>query len=280
MSYVRTQAALKNLHGVEISQGGIDRIMQRAGRKAHQAVEPIAQAVQDSEVIYCDETGSRVDGDNWWQWVFASMTAVLHVMRFNRSVDVVHDVMGEHQADVWVSDCYAPQMKAPSQKHQLCLAHQIRNLQAVIEQDPQHFWARHVQRLFRYAIHLHHHRQPLSRELFLNRVERIESCLDRLLEQGLDPPGARRLQRRYQKYRRSLFVFLHREDVCPTNNLSERYLRPSVIHRKVCGGFRSGWGAQGYAALKSLIDTGALFSIPPFEVIQQLLGVPALPIRV
>ena len=31
MSYERTQQALLNLHGVEISQGGIDKIMQRAG---------------------------------------------------------------------------------------------------------------------------------------------------------------------------------------------------------------------------------------------------------
>jgi transposase len=280
MSYVRTQAALRNLHGVEISQGGIDKIMQRAGRKAQRAVEPITQALQESDVIYCDETGGRVAGDNWWQWVFASPKAVLHVFRFNRSVDVIQDVMDDNLVDVWISDCYAPQMKAPSQQHQLCLAHQIRNLQAVIEKHPKDFWARHVQRLFRYAIHLHHHRDELTSTGYRERVERIERCLDRLLAQGLDPPDACRLQRRYHKYRHALFVFLHREDVDPTNNLSERYLRPAVVHRKVLGGFRSGWGAKAYAALKSLIDSAALSSITPFEAIQNLHGTPALPLRV
>jgi transposase len=73
---------------------------------------------------------------------------------------------------------------------------------------------------------------------------------------------------------------MYREDVDPTNNLSERYLRPAVIHRKVLGGFRSGWGARAYVALKSLIDTAALSSITPFEAIQNLLGTPALPLRV
>jgi len=95
----------------------------------------------------------------------------------------------------------------------------------------------------------------------VNRVERIEKRFDQLLKQTLDPPPARRIQRRYQKYRETLFVFLYRTDVSPTNNVSERYLRPSVIHRKVAGGFRSAWGAQGYAALKSLIDTGAFAGI-------------------
>lgn len=279
MSYVRTQAALRKLHGVEISQGGIDKIMQRAGRKAQQAVEPITQTLQESEVIYCDETGGRVQGDNWWQWVFASTKAVLHVIRSNRSADVIEDLISDKQVDVWISDCYAAQMKAPSRAHQLCLAHQIRNLQAVIEKHPKDFWARHVQRLFRYAIQLHNHRDQLSSASYQNRVERIERCLDRLLAQGLNPPDACRLQRRYHKYRQALFVFLYREDVDPTNNLSERYLRPAVIHRKVSGGFRSSWGARAYVALKSLIDTAALSNITSFEAIQNLLGTPALPLR-
>lgn len=279
MSYVRTQAALQNLHGVAISQGGIDKIMQRAGSKAIQEVKLIEQEIQRSAVIHSDETGSRVDGNTWWQWVFCSLTAVLHVMRFNRSADVVQDVMGEHQAEVWVSDCYLPQMQAPAKQHQLCLAHQLRNLQAVVEQDPKHFWARHVQILLRYAIHLHNQRQTLSAAAFANRVARTERLFDQLLQQNLDPPEARRLQRRYQKYREALFVFLYRTDVSPTNNLSERHLRPAVIHRKVSGGFRSAWGAQAYAALKSLIDTGALSGIAPFQVIQNLFSFPALPLQ-
>lgn len=280
MSYVRTQAALQNLHGLKISQGGIDKIMQRAGRKAIEAVKPIQQAIQQSAIIHSDETSSRVDGNTWWQWVFCSANAVLHVMRFNRSEDVVKDVMGNHKAKVWVSDCYGPQMKAPSEKHQLCLAHQLRNLQAVVELDRKHFWARHVQFLFRYAIHLHNQRQQLSEQIFLNRIQRIEKCFDKLLNQSLDPPDARRLQRRYLKYRAAIFVFLSRTDVSPTNNVSERHLRPSVIHRKVSGGFRSNWGAKAYAALKSLVDTGLLSDIAPFHAIQNLVGFPSLPLRV
>ena len=278
MSYVRTRAAMRNLHGVEISEGGIDKIMQRAASQAVQNVKVIEAEIQQSVVIHCDETGSRVDGNNFWQWVFSSATAVLHVIRFNRSVDVIKDTMGKHKAEVWVSDCYGAQMNAPSAKHQLCLAHQLRNLQAVVEQYPQDFWARHVQILFRYAIHLHNQRQKIPEPVFLNRIERIEPLFDKLLNQTHDLPDVRRLQKRYRKYRAALFVFLYRTDVSPTNNISERYLRPAVIHRKVTGRFRSIWGAKGYAALKSLIDTGALSGVSPFDVIQKLFGSPALPL--
>lgn len=278
MSYVRTVATLQNLHGVEISQGGIDRIMQRAGRQALKQVGTIQAELQQSAVVYCDETGSRVDGQNWWQWVFGSSRAVLHVMRFNRSADVIRDVMAGHAAEVWVSDCLPAQLKAPARQHQICMAHQLRNLQALIDHYPKYAWPAQMQSLFRSAIHLHHVRDQLSPIQFQTQVQKVERSCKQLLKRRLRRPEARKLLRRYQKYRESLFVFLHRTDVEPTNNLSERNLRPSVIHRKVIGCFRSGWGARTYAALASVIDTAALKCTPPFDAIQNLFGTPALPL--
>ena len=278
MSYARTQKALLDLFGVAISQGGIDEIMKRAGKRALQKVAALQVAVQGSAVIHCDDTSSRVDGDNWWEWVFCSVHTALHVIRFNRSVDVIQDVMGQSQAAVWVSDCWGPQLKAPARERQLCLAHQLRNLQAVVDENPRLFWLQAIQALFRTAIHLHHQRSQLPPKRFSAEIARIERLCDWLLQRSPSPPKAQKLQRRYQKYRHSLFVFLYRTDVEPTNNVAERALRPSVIHRKVAGGFRSDWGAKTYAALASVIDTAELSGIRAFDAIQSLFGPPALPI--
>ena len=278
MSYKRTQSALQDLHGVEISQGGIDQIMQRGGKSAITQVAPIQAAIQQSVVVHCDETGSRVDGQNWWQWVFCSASAVFHVIRFDRSVDVIKNVMAGHVVDVWVSDCYAAQMKALARYHQLCMAHQLRNLQAVIDHYPASFWPRAMQTLFRSAIHLHNQRDQLSPPEFQAQVRRIEHICNWLLERSLQLPDARRLLKRYCKYRNCLFVFLYRTDVNPTNNLSERSLRPSVVHRKIIGCFRSGWGAKAYAAIASVIATAALKNLSSFKAIQGLFGTPALPL--
>jgi len=62
MSYERTQATLLNLHGVQLSQGGIDQMMQRAGQAARPIVETIQTALQQSAVVNSDETGARVNG--------------------------------------------------------------------------------------------------------------------------------------------------------------------------------------------------------------------------
>ena len=278
LSYQRTVATMKNLHGMEISQGGIDQIMQRAGQSALRQVSAIQAEIQQSMVVYCDETGSRVAGDNWWQWVFGSTAAVLHVIRFNRSADVIRDVMDGHRVEVWVSDCLPAQLMAPAEKRQICWAHQLRNLQALIDRYPKYSWPRHMQKLFRSAIHLHHQRNELSPPQFEMQVRKVERRCNQLLKRSLRRPEAAKLLRRYKKYRDSLFVFLHRTDVEPTNNLSERNLRPSVIHRKVIGCFRSGWGARTYAALASVIDTAALKGTSPFIAIQNLFGTPALPL--
>jgi transposase len=278
MSYIRTQSALLDLYGVEISQGGIDQIMQRGGKSALGQIGSIQAKIQESAVVHSDETGCRMDGENWWQWVFCSVNAVLHVIRSNRSVDVIKDVMAGHEADVWVSDCYSAQMKSPARKHQLCMAHQLRNLQAVVDLHPESFWPRAMQALFRYAIHLHNQRDHLSPLDFLKQMQRVERICDLLLERHLEQPNSKRLMKRYHKYRDCLFVFLHRTDVSPTNNVSERNLRPSVIHRKVIGCFRSGWGARAYAAIASVIDTAALNGVHSFDAIQNLFGIPSLPL--
>ena len=278
MSYKRTKEALLHLHGVAISQGGIDVIMQRAGSQAIVQAKSIEKDVRQSKVIHSDETSSRVMGDNWWEWVFWTKQSILHIIRYNRSVDVIRDVMGTSVAEVWVCDCYGAQLNAPAWFYQLCLAHQLRNLKAVVEAHPTQTWARAMQVLFRYAIHLHHQRHILSSEQFLLQLARIENHCDRLLQRSLDSPDANRLKKRYIKHRQKLFVFLYRSDVEPTNNVSERALRPSVVHRKVTGCFRSDWGAKAYAALASVIDTAELNSINAFQAIQSLFPVPALPI--
>jgi transposase len=280
MSYERTQAAMLNLHGVEISQGGIDHMMQRAGQAAQPAVEAIQTAVQHSQVVNSDETGARVDGQTWWHWVFCTLTAVLHVIEASRAAQVIWAVMDEVEAEVWGSDCLPAQLKAKAKRRQLCLAHQLRNLQAVVDRYPALWWAKAMQALFRAAIHLYHQRAELPPDQFHQRVTRLEQLCDWLLKRPLSQPAAVKLLRRYRKHRHSLFVFLDRPDVPPTNNVSERALRPAVVHRKVTGGFRSEWGAKTYAALASVIDTAALKGVSAFAALQTLMGTPALPLPI
>ena len=137
-----------------------------------------------------------------------------------------------------------------------------------------------MQALFRSAVHLHNQKDQLSPPEFQTQIQRVERICNWLLERTLEQPEAKRLLKRYHKYRDCLFVFLQRTDVSPTNNVSERNLRPSVVHRKVIGCFRSGWGARAYAAIASIVATSAPQGISSFEAIQSLFGTPSLPLPI
>lgn len=65
-----------------------------------------------------------------------------------------------------------------------------------------------------------------------------------------------------------------RRDVPYTNNVSERHLRPSVIFRKVTNGFRCEWGAETYAAFRSVVSTAKANGASVLETVQFVLSEP------
>jgi transposase len=277
LSYERLRQTLHELFGVELSEGGQASIMRRAGVAAQAQAEQLRLQIQQSEVVGSDETSARVSGCNWWEWVFRSAQTVYHVIRPSRGTDVIEQVLGAAQVGTWVSDCWKPQLRAPAAQRQLCLAHQIRNLQGLIERCPRLKWAHQLQSLLREAIHLRKRREQLTESGFARRVREIEERLHRLVARPVKTPAAQALVKRYRKHRENLLVFLHDLTVPHHNNDCERSLRSSVVHRKVSGGFRSEWGAAAYAALASVLGTAKLRAQSVFATLVKLMGHPILP---
>ena len=119
LSSERTSQTLAELCGLPLSEGGQASILERAGAAAAVAAEAIRTRIQQSAVVGCDETGARVDGQLHWQWVFVATDAIYHVIFRRRSASAIQAVMGDAQVEVWVSDCWKPQFKAPAQHFQL-----------------------------------------------------------------------------------------------------------------------------------------------------------------
>jgi transposase len=276
LSYERIVQTLREMFGLELSEGAIASILARAGERAATAAEEIKEQVITSSVIKSDETSARVNGRTCWQWVFIGASAVYHLIAPRRNAEVIKQVMGQARTEVWVSDCFGAQLKAPAQHFQLCLQHQLRDLQRVLDQCPGSRWATQMQELFREAIHLNNRCDCPQPELtlagFARRSSEIGNDLDTLLDQHLACPEERKLQNRYLLHREKLLTFLDYPGVPPTNNQSEQALRTSVIHRKVTNGFRSEWGAKAYADLLSVIATSKIKGQKVFETLINLMG--------
>ena len=178
-----------------------------------------------------------------------------------------------------VCDWWSGQLNAPAETFQLCLAHQVRNLQAVIDaQGDEIVWAAQMQAVLYNAMRLAQRRGSVRGDEFLAEWRDLEGQVDALVAEELSNGPARTLQKRYRKHRQHLFVCLARGDVAATNTVAERALRPAVVHRNVTNGFRSQWGADAYAALLSITDTAKLHGRSPFLAILDLMGPSALPL--
>jgi len=102
-SYERIVLTLRELFGLEISEGGIATIIARAGKLASDCAAEIRQAVTSSPIIQSEETSAQVKGQNHWHWVFLTQSAVYHQIVPRRNAKVILDLMGQETADIWLS---------------------------------------------------------------------------------------------------------------------------------------------------------------------------------
>jgi transposase len=255
VSFKRLTEVCEGLFGLTISEGAVANVLARVGKAMAGPAERIAQEVRASEVIASDETSARVAGKTWWQWTFGCATAVTFVMAETRGKCVPAEFLAGAKPRMWLSDRLPAQCKHADQ-HQFCLAHLIRDAQYAIDHGDTIF-APGFKALLKDACAVGRRRFDLADATIAAHRRRLERELERLLAlKPTDPQGRKLRDAVYLDCRGKLLVFLKRRDVEPTNNESERALRPSVIFRKVTNGFRSRWGAQAYAALCSIVETG------------------------
>jgi transposase len=270
VSYSRLVEMFKGLFGLDISEGAIANIFSRASTPFAAEARRIDAEVRAAAVIASDETSARVEGVTCWQWVFGSATAAAHRIAASRGKAVVSDFLEGATPEVWVSDRLGAQMNH-AKAHQVCLAHLLRDARYAIEAGDKLF-APGFKVLLKRAIAIGRRREGLADSTLLAYRRDLDRRLGRLLAVAPDTEAGLKLRRGIEKCKDKLFVFVTRRDVPPTNNASERRLRPSVIFRKVTNGFRSAWGATAYAAICSVIETGAMHGLSAFAAIRTCLA--------
>jgi transposase len=270
VGFERLSRMMAELFGLTISEGAIANAFRRAQTAITTACAAIKEKLLAARVIASDETTSRIAGATHWHWVFVSVKAVLHTIAPRRAKAVAEEVLGAHRPEVWVSDRYAGQQDlAPA--HQVCLAHVLRDVQYAIDCGDTVFAPR-LRELLRWAIRIGRRRDALRPTTLRHYHARAERRLDALVTMPAAHPAGRELQTAVKAWRTKFFVFLEDREVPATNNVCEREIRPSVVFRKVTGGFRSDWGAQIHAGYRSVTGTARLHGQTALNAIGQLLA--------
>jgi transposase len=270
VSYRRLSRLLLELFGLAVSEGALDAAFRRGKPRFDAETAAILARLRRARVVGSDETGIRIAGQTCWNWVFQNDAVVIHVIRRSRGAGVVAEVLAGHRPALWVSDLYGAQ-RGHAAAWQVCLAHQLRDdCRFAIEAGDAVFAPRMKALLLRAVVLARRHRS-LAEGTRREYRRRLERALDAVMALAPSNRHGQRLRRRYGRLREHLFTFLDHPEVTADNNGSERELRPTATFRKVTGGFRSDWGADLYAAIRSVIGTAARHGIDAYRAIHATL---------
>lgn len=256
MPFGRIQEFYSKIMGLELSQGGIAGILQRFTAKALPIYQEIKNRVEKSTCLGTDETGAKINGKTHWFWTWQNEALTFIVQSQSRGYKTIAETFpGGLPGVVLVHDRWAAHFRCEAQQHQICLAHLFRDLN-YIAQVHQDDWSQSLKALLKRAVDLYNETgyDGLSPSLVRNELE--QSLIALLRHQLPDKDKlAIRLQKKLCKISRHVLCFLHYNNVPPDNNGSERAIRNIKVKQKVSGGFRSLDGADGFAVIRSVIDT-------------------------
>lgn len=243
LPFGKIQESLRDLHDFHISEGEISSQLQEAEKLFGKDHEAIMEVVKQAKVVYADETGWRMNGENWWLWVFKTPDGVRYVIEESRGRGVAENVLGGKSDRVIVSDGYAAYGKLPGD-HQQCWVHLLRAAKGASFA------------LYKNLVDIY---MSLGEELAKPVSQRdppwFEEELKKIMAKKYNELQAKKVQERLKRHFNQLLTCLKYEDVLAENNTAERAIRPQVVMRKIFGGSRSLKGAQAHATNNSVIET-------------------------
>jgi len=258
----KIKESLLDLYDFHISEGEIVEKLKDAEVLFGKEYEAISVMIQEASVVYADETGWRMDGKNWWLWVFTTGTGTKYVIEDTRGKGVAEKALGGKEDRVIISDGYAGYQNLHGDKQQ-CWVHLLRVAKT---HSPSLYCD--LALLYRKLL------LELTKPLTERDKEEFEKTLTLLTLKVYPEPEAKKVQARMKHHAHVLFTCLDHVGVLPENNTAERAIRPQVVMRKIFGGSRSVDGARSHAVNSSVIETVRKQNpgVPFFDVMLPLLA--------
>jgi len=257
LPFNRMKEFFSDVLGLPVSEGGIHNILQRFTKKALPFYLQIKERIKDAVFLGTDETGAKVNGKKHWFWTWQNEELTFIVHSDSRGFKTIENTFEDGLPfTILGHDRWASHFQCDAKHHQLCTAHLLRDLN-YIQQLYQSRWAIELKQLLCQAIDLK--KQPDYNYYLQENIPRkiLEQNLKELLNRPLPETDkkAKTLQKKLLKHQDFILYFLHHPDVPPDNNGSERAIRNIKVKQKISGHFKSIDGANGFAIIRSVIDT-------------------------
>ena len=241
------------------STGLVIKLQTRATTALRPAYGELVAALPRQKVLGADESPTKEARHKAWLWTFVAKRFTVFAVRPTRSGDVLDELLTGRFRGVVTCDRAKMYWRLPTL--QWCWAHLQRDFQALVD-SPVRIAQQLGQTLLEETRHIFRQWSrcrdgTISRAGLKSSLAKTRRAVERLLLRGLKCRHARTSEvcRELSWYRQRLWTFLDHAGVEPTNNASERALRPAVIWRKLSFGTQSAAGSRFVETLLTVIET-------------------------
>jgi transposase len=241
------------------SPGWVVKLQNQATAALTPAYQELVEQLPAERVLGVDESPTKEARLKSWLWTFVASSYTVFALRTTRAATVLQDLLT--QAFDGVVNCDRAKMYWRIGRPQWCWAHLKRDFQALVD-HPDHQVKRLGRDLMRPTRELFRHWAryrdgTITRTGMLRLMQPIRQEIDALLLRGAFS-GNRKLIGMCEPlydHRDWLWTFLDVEGIEPTNNVSERALRPAVIWRKLSFGTQSAQGSRFVETILTVVET-------------------------
>ena len=232
-----------------ICLGSIQNILEYSSDALAEPVQEVKSKLPEQKVINGDETG-------WygrWLWIFVTSTFYYFHVAESRGSVVLKETIGNVFDGILCVDRWGAYTKYHKGLIQFCWAHLKRDFLGIInvgrkvDVNEAIVFGKTLERLRKRIMSLWYDfkDEKISRSELINKSEPFINLMKKCFSkhQHSQEKCVRTLSRKLLKHFDYLFVFIYREGVEPTNNISEQGVRYAVQWRKLCFGNKSDAGA-------------------------------------
>ena len=222
-----------------ISKGTIAATIKVFGSSYSETEQLTIQRLLASPCIHADETKINIQGAEEYVWVFTDGRHVVFRLTETREANLAHEFLRDYQG-VLISDFYGG-YDGVACRQQKCLVHLIRDLNndlwsAPFDREFEAFVAEvkglltpMLEAAKKYGLKARHLRK------FHPNVDRFYA--KNILTSSSTNELVMKYQKRFQRYKQSLFLFLELDGIPWHNNTAENAIRPLAVQRKISGTF-------------------------------------------
>jgi transposase len=264
LSFPKISSILNTFFGQQISTSGLSKHVIRISKIMVDVYAEILEDIKKSGILQADETGWRVNGKNWWLWVFGTTDSAFYTIDKSRGKDVVRRILGEIFIGVLVVDGWSAYLFLDCEQ-QSCMAHLLRKIRKLHAAFPKLHSIRAFYMKFRKILRdgerLQKQREQLGEGVFGRRLKKLHNRLDELVKWENPNAILADIIKKVVRQRPRTLTFVEHKDVPCHNNYAEYLIRVGVLKRKVSFGSKSQKGAEAYAVLLSIYTTCRLREI-------------------